>query len=469
MRRPALAVVAGVMLGEFLALAAVTGSRVAHAQPVEAPAPGLRVFTLADAERVARAQQPQGLIARAATNIAEGQSEQVRAPLLPQLTGTATYTRETGNYAPRPGVVPVTTMQGTGTTQTSSTTVPGTATTQISLTDSSNYWSFGLTGTQLIYDFGQTWDKYRASRATVEAQRASEQITRLAILSAVRRAYFNACTMSALVGVARETLDDQTKHLAQVQGFVDVGTQPPIAVATQRAAVANARVALISAQNNYETAKSQLNQAAGIVGGTDYDVAQDDLPPIEDEDQPLATLFAKALAARPEFANLQKQRDAQDALLRAARGGYGPAFSAAAGGTEQGVDKLVPNWYAELLLTWPFFQGGLTRGQVHQAEAEVQSVDAQRSLELLQVQLDVDSARLAVRAAKATITASDDVLTNAREQLRLAEQRYVTGVGSIIELTDAQVAYTSAEAQVVQARYGLATARAQLLAALGRT
>ena len=62
------------------------------------------------------------------------------------------------------------------------------------------------------------------------------------------------------------------------------------------------------------------------------------------------------------------------------------------------------------------------------------------------MRLDVDSARLAVRAAKATIGAVDDALASAREQLRLAEQRYSTGVGNIIELTDAQVAYTTAAA-----------------------
>ena len=72
-------------------------------------------------------------------------------------------------------------------------------------------------------------------------------------------------------------------------------------------------------------------------------------------------------------------------------------------------------------------------------------------------------------AAKATIGAANDGLVSAREQLRLAEQRYATNVGSIIELDDAQVAYTSAAAQVVMAHYGLATARAQLLASLGRT
>jgi outer membrane protein len=129
----------------------------------------------------------------------------------------------------------------------------------------------------------------------------------------------------------------------------------------------------------------------------------------------------------------------------------------------------VPNWAAGLALTWPLFQGGLTRSQVAQAEASLQSIDAQRALEELQIRLDVDSARLAVRAAKATISAADEALASAREQLHLAEQRYVTGVGSIIELYDAQVAFTGAAVQSVQARYGLSSARAQLLAALGRT
>ncbi len=69
------------------------------------------------------------------------------------------------------------------------------------------------------------------------------------------------------------------------------------------------------------------------------------------------------------------------------------------------------------ILNWPIFQGGLTQGQVHTAEAGLQSVDAQRSLEELQVRLDVDSARLAVRAAKATIGAAEDALASAREQL----------------------------------------------------
>jgi outer membrane protein len=439
------------------ASAAALAFRTAQAQETRpAPPPGARVLSLAQVERNAAELQPQMVVARAATDLARAQAEQARAPLFPQITATAGYTRQTGNFASRPGATPANvTTSGAG----------------WSLATSYDYWSFGLAASQLIYDFGQATQRYHAAEATVEAQRFAEHTARLQVMFAARRAYFNARATKELVDVARETLDDQNKHLMQVQGFVQVGTQPEVALAQQKAAVANARVALITAQNNYETAKAQLNQAAGILGGTDYDVGDDTLPGVDDEDQPPEILMAKAVGARPELAALAKQREAQEATLRSARGGYGPVLAANAGATDVGtsLEGLTPNWSAGLTLTWSIFQGGLTQGQVHQAQAELQSVDAQRSLEELQVRLDVDSARLAVRAAKATISAADEALANAREQLHLAEQRYATGVGSILELVDAQVTYTSSAAQVVQARYGLASARAQLLAALGRT
>lgn len=437
---------------------ALAGTAMAQQRP-PAPSPSptgtaQRVITLAEVERVAIQQQPQLLVARAATSVAEAQADQARAPMLPQVTGSAAYSRQTGNFAPRPGATPV-----------------AGASAGWSLSQTYDYWNFGVTATQLIYDFGQTPQRYHAASLNAEAQRYSEHTTRLQIVLTVRRAYFNARAARELVDVARETLDDQKKHLMQVQGYVQVGTQPPIALAQQKAAVANAQVQLITAQNNYETAKAQLNQAAGIPGGTEYDVSDEEMPALGDEDQPLETLVGKAVAARPELAVLVKQREVQEATLSSAKGGYGPTISASAGATEQGIqiDQMVPNWNVGVGVSWPIFQGGLTHAQVRQAEAGLESVDAQRSLEELQVRLDVDSGRLAVRAAKASMGASQDALSSAREQLRLAEQRYATGVGNIIELVDAQVAYTQAAAQVVQARYGLAAARAQLLAALGRS
>src|SRR5580698_2179167 len=426
--------------------------------PDKSPEP-TRVLTLEAAERAAVEAQPQLRVARAQTAVAEATVGQFRSPLLPQVTGVAQYGHEWGSFR----------TLGTNTNQTAG----GAAVTTSAggLSNSFDTYSLGVTATQLIYDFGQTSEKYSSAKASAEAQRYEEQVTRLTIVSTVRQAYFTARANKELVDVAQETLSNQQKHLVQVQAFVQVGTQPEIALAQQQAAVANAKVALIASQNNYDTAKAQLNEAAGLVGGTAYDVTDEQEPPVDDEDQPLETLVEKAFASRPELANLWKQEDAQHATIRSAKGGYGPSLVATGGASEAAIlpSSPSPNVNLGVTLTWPIFQGGLTVATVHEAEAALSSITATRDLTRLQIQLGVNTAQLAVRAAKATIGASDEALTSAREQLRLAEQRYATGVGNIIELDDSQVTYTSAAAQVVQARYNLASARAQLLAALGRT
>jgi outer membrane protein len=423
--------------------------------------PSTLALSLADAERAATTEQPQVILARTQTAAADARAREARSYLLPQLTGTAEYLRETGNYQPRPG----------GIVTTSGTATSGSSPSNVSLTQSYDFWTFGLTANQLIYDFGQTWGKYKAAQATTEAQKAAEQALKLQILFNVRKAYYNACAQKGLVEVAKETLQDQQRHLVQIEGFVRAGTNPEIDLAQGRTVVANAQVSLIQAQNNYAAAKAALNQAAGLFTGTSYDVGSEEAPAVADEDASLDTLAKRAVAARPELAEIEKQREAQKKTLDAIKGGYGPSLSATAGGSYAGValDGLVPNWDVGLILSWPIFQGGLTRAQVDEAAANLEGVDAQKNVELLQIRLDVETARLAVVAAKSSIGAANDALVNGREQLRLAEARYSTGVGSIIELNDAQVAYASAEAQVVIARYTLATARVQLLAALGRT
>jgi len=422
--------------------------------PPDKTAPTGRVLTLAAAEKAALEAQPQLRAARAQTASAEAAADIARAPLLPQVVGTAAYSHEWGAFGSSAGGV------GNSTRSTGSS----------SLSNQFDIWSFGITATQLIYDFGQTTERFGAAKDTAEAQAFEEHVTRLQIVAGVRQAYFQARANKELVDVAQETLDDQQKHLKQVEAFVQVGTQPEIALAQQKAAVATARVQLITSENNYDTSKAQLNQAAGLVGGTEYDVVDEEESRIDDEDEPLETLVQKALTARPELANLFKLQDAQHATIRSAKGSYGPTLAANGGASEAGqfLDNLSPNINVGVSLTWPLFQGGLTKATVRQAEANLTNIDAQRDLMALEIQLGVNTAQLAVRSAKATISASNDALVSAREQLRLAEARYATNVGSIIELDDAQVAYTSAAAQVVMARYALATARALLLASLGR-
>jgi len=131
------------------------------------------------------------------------------------------------------------------------------------------------------------------------------------------------------------------------------------------------------------------------------------------------------------------------------------------------VDQLGWNAAAGLSLSWNIFQGGLT-GAGERAQANVMATVCPARSAAATDPVDVDGARLALRAAKESLSSTQEALVNARERLRLAEERYQVGVGSAIELGDAQVALTQAAAQAVQADDRLATARAQLLRAVGR-
>jgi len=414
-----------------------------------------RVLGLDEALATARAQQPQLRQAHASTEQAQAQADVAKSGLLPQIGGTGAYQRATGNFVLRPGSLP--NSINTRNVNASWDTAP--------------FYTFGLSATQLLWDFRATSSTWRAGQASAASQAATERATLLQVLTSVRNAFFQARAARGLVTVAVDTLANRERHLGQVEAFVEVGTQPEIALAQARADRANAQYQLITAQNGYETTKAQLNQAMGVEGPTDYDVSDEMLPPMLGEDQDTQALLDEALAARPEMAAAAEAVRAQELLVKANRAEYLPTVSASTGFTDAGtqVSNLVWNWNAALNVSVPIFRGGQTGAQVQVARWQLEGLKAQADILRQQIRLDVDQARLAVRAAKAALSSADDALVNAREQLRLAEGRYETGVGNIIELDDAQVALTSASQQKVQAEYNLASARAQLLRAVGRS
>jgi outer membrane protein len=423
----------------------------AVALQVAAPSAAARTLTLQQATETALREQPQLRVSRAQSDVASARADEARAPLFPQVTGTASYRFGTNNQVP-------------GGTQIVAGTTTGTT------IGTSSFFNFGLTANQLLYDFGQTSGRWRSAQANAAAQQYAERSTRLQTVLGVRAAYFQARSQKSLIDVARETLHNFERHLAQIQGFVELGTRPQIDLAQAKTDVANAKVQVIAAENNYLSAKAQLNQAMGVAQSTDYDVTDDALPAVPDEDQPTDGLVQSAVAARPELVQLAKQIEAQEHLVRSAKGNYAPTLGASTSLTDAGrsLDNLKWNWSAQATLTWPLFQGLLTIAQVREAESNLVVARAQRDAALQQVRLEVEQARLAVRAAKASLDAVEEALTNAKERLRLAEGRYQTGAGSVIELGDAQIAMANAAAQRVTADYNLATARAQLLKALGR-
>ncbi len=372
--------------------------------------------------------------------------------LLPQLNGNASFGRQAGTQ--------VTTVPGTGS-------APGAL---VTTTRTTNVYRASANASQLIWDFGQTSRKRDAAQASADAVLDTERAEALTIDLNLRSAFYTASTARSAVDVARETLSNQNKHLEQIQSFVDLGRNPTIDLLQARVDQANAEVLLINAQNDYATARAVLNQAMGVEADIGYDVEPTISAPVPGETSTLDTLLDEALKARPEIASLQQQLRAQTMTNKSVYGRYWPSLQAQASGTYSGLDLDRLTWLvsAGLGLSWTLYDGGQTRATLREGDANVAVLAAQIDSIRLQIRVDVEQARLAVAATKASLGAADRSLTNARARLDLAELRYRTGVGSIIELSDAQLASTTAAFQKLQAQLKLDTARAQLTKALAR-
>jgi outer membrane protein len=428
---------------------------VCSAAAASAAEPGGRVLSLDEALRLARAAHPQARSAHAQTEASLAKIDETEAPLLPQISASGIYSRSRS---------------------TSGTSIPATSTATSTATGSTfgggsgNSYNFGLNASQLLYDFGQTTGRRNVAKATARQQEENERNTAVQIALNVRSAYYAAVAARAMLKVASDNLANQEAHLRQIQGFVEVGRRPEIDLAQVRTDRANAQVQVINTEVGYASAKAVLNQAMGVEEPIGYDVVDPGAAAVDGENDSLEALMPTALGARPDLSALARQIESQQFLLGSIKGSYAPTLSAGAGLSESGqaMDDLRWNYRASLSLNWQIYGGGITDGQMREARANLTALRAQYDLQRQQVRLDVEQARLNVRATKAAVEAAREAAENARVRLKLAEGRYQAGVGSIIELGDAQVALTAAAAQEVQAVFNVAAARARLMAALGR-
>jgi outer membrane protein len=403
-----------------------------------------RTVDLDAALATAQKHAPELRQAAATTQAARARVDIARSPLLPQISGSASYSHGASN---------------------------GTVAGRSSGFVQRDIFAAGLRGTQLLWDFGQAWNITEAAKDNARAAEHNERTTQLDIAYGVRTAFLTAGANRALVEVAQATLNNQDRHRLQIQGFVEVGTRPPIDLAQAKTDVTTARLELLRAQNNYAAAKAELARSMGVPHDTDFEVS-DQLPGAEpEEDAGIDALMKEAQRARPEFAALFAQKEAEANTLRSIKGQYGPTLNFVGSVDETGYNKLsniATNVGVGVSLAWPIFQGGLTNGRVDEAHALLRQIDAQ--LEVLQqdLRVSVTQSELALKAAQAALVVADELVQLAKERVTLAEGRYQTGVGNIIELGDAELALRDAQTQRVTAAYDLASARASLHRTLGR-
>ena len=435
--------------GTWLALTA-TGA--ASAQP--------RQLTLAETLATAAAHQPQIRAARAAEQAARARTSMAQTGYLPRVEAQAQYQRSTANFVLSPAFA--------NSPFASSLNIQN----KLGPADTVNYFLFGATASETLFDFGRTRAAVIGSEAAADAAAADTDNSAESVALAVRTAYFNTLAAHELVVLADETVANQRKHVAQAAQFVQVGTRPKIDLSSAELVLANAELGLVRARNGESTARLQLASAMGVEARTIANVAlaPATIDPLPEEDLPGDRIGEDAVKNRPEYRRATAQMRAQEAEDGSIRSAYLPALVAVGNvsGTKVGEFGAGFNWYVGLGLNWNLSAAVLAGRQLAESNAQLESVAAARESLRLGIVTEVDQQLLAVREAKERLTVADRAIRTAAERRELAEVRYRAGASEILELDDAQVMEANIKAQRVQGQYDLAIARARLVRAMGR-
>jgi outer membrane protein TolC len=319
----------------------------------------------------------------------------------------------------------------------------------------------------LLFDFGQTLAAIRSAQATERSVEANRTTTRDGLILNVQQSYFNVLATRRLLGVADETVRQTTKQLEQAQGRHDVGVAPKFDVTTAEVQVANAELNQLTARNNVDVAHETLRNALGMDGPLDFDIVD----VLETEPIHLSEADAVDIAYkhRPELVSQTEQTSAQEDRITSLQRQYLPTLSANGFYEWRGPDTdLEETWSVGGAINWSILNGGLTAAQIGEARANLMVLKFNTDALRQNIALQVRQAVLNLQQAEQSISVARKGAQQARESLALAEGRYTTGVGNIIELTNAQASLTQAEATLVQALYGYQTAAAALENSIGR-
>jgi outer membrane protein len=441
LRRSKAALFAAFIVTAFATMLAATTA----AAPTDAP------LSLADCYRLASQNQPDLATAEAQVHVAEAHLKERRSPYFPHLSFGVSHNQQTYNYAGTPGVAPsIFTQQYHG--ESGST---------------SPYYYTGVNFSQNIYDFGLTRGSVVRGRAELaQAQENRDRIRQRTLLN-VRNAYFAVLAAQQLVDVREKTVQNQSKHLDQIQAFFQVGRVPKIDVTRQEVQLANAEVDLVQARSDFVVTQAALATSMGLPVKNTYSLV-DVLGSAQNLDS-VDSYLGEAQKSRPDLRALQETVRAAEGDIVAAQSNFKPRLNFSSFVDFQNL-KFPLIWnlgFGESLLQ-PLLTGGFNRAFLSEMEQAKTAADFNLKSASQQIDQEVYSDYQSTTVAQQQIDLAIKADSEARENLAFAEGRYSAGVGNIIELTDAELLAASAAAQVVTSRYTYQLAFGRLEVAAGK-
>ncbi|MDW8052518.1 MAG: TolC family protein [Armatimonadota bacterium] len=327
-----------------------------------------------------------------------------------------------------------------------------------------------ITLTQVIDISGLVHTAIRGATVFLSISELEHERTRNDTILQVIQAYQRVARADEFVRVAEEALRNAQERLRIVRAQVEAGVAAQFDLLRAETAVAQAEQAVLNAHNQRELAAAALNNLLGRPLDTPVRIASaPTLPPMPDAS--LEQLTQQALANRPEVLAAARSVELARLNIRTAQRGALPNLVL----TGQADFNLTTSpfnprrevYAGALVLSVPIWDSGITRAREAQAREELEIAQLRLEQAKESVALEVRQAYLTLQDAQKRLAVAQKGLEQAREALRLARVRFEAGVSPQLEISDAELAFTQAQTNFVNAQFDYLDAYAALQRAIG--
>ena len=268
--------------------------------------------------------------------------------------------------------------------------------------------------------------------------------------------YYTLIMCRNFVDVAQQSVRDYDGHVTNVQAQYNVGLVASSDVLAARTNLADAQTTLITRQNSADVAETDLNIVIGYPVSTSIETADKEMRYLP-YNVTLEQAKAYALLHRATLVKSAMDVKSAEESVKQAKASYLPTVSLTAGKNYASDDNYRGTsnngWSVGANASLDIWDGGSTRNTIKVREAQLESAKEANLAAVDGVLHDVESAYLNLRAAEQTISSAKVAVEEGQESFRIASLRYRAGVGSNLDVLDAETSLTMARNNYVQALY----------------
>ncbi len=337
----------------------------------------------------------------------------------------------------------------------------------------------GLTLEQPIYTGGALSASTRMASRGVEASEYNYSSVEQQTIADVYDAFYGTLLADELITVAEQSLKSAEENLRQVERLYEEGATSRFELLRAHVQVGTLRPNVTEARHNYEFAIENLINLLGI------DIEQQ--PGIKTNgsftkrtytllEEDIDYLIDQAYQQRPEYQMLHTQERINREGIRIARSNFLPRVFFSSSMNWQALrddisdlsgDDFTRFSSSQLVVQIPIFNGFGNTARYQEARVELEQTQIRRDNARKLIATEIRSFHKKLQQAAEILESQEQVMEQAEEGLRLANLLYEEGAATLLEVIDAQLAYSQASTSFYQAIYNFNTTSVQLERAVG--